>query len=50
MAIYDGATVGMMTSLLVDLELNGGVPKNGPPSWHDKLQAIKKKSKGASKR
>lgn len=40
LGLFDDAIRAILMSLAVDMDLNGGSPKYGPPTFHEKLQEI----------
>jgi hypothetical protein len=42
LGLFDTAVMALMTSLAIDMDLNGGEPKFGPPTFHSKTDNIKK--------
>lgn len=40
LGLFDDAIRAILMSLAVDMDLNGGEPKHGPPTFHEKLNEI----------
>jgi len=40
LGLFDTAVMSMMTSLAIDMDLNGGNPVYGPPTFHDSVKKI----------
>jgi len=41
LGMFDEAVMALMTCICVDLDLNDGAPKYGPPTFHDSLQNMR---------
>lgn len=41
LCVFDAAVIGMMSCAAIDMDLNDGFPKYGPPTFHDKIKKIK---------
>jgi len=37
---FDEAVQAILNGMVIDMEINNGVPVNGPPSFHEKLAEI----------
>jgi len=37
---FDEAVQAILNGMVIDMEINGGVPMNGPPSFHQKMAEI----------
>jgi hypothetical protein len=46
LGMFDSVVLGMLTCLSVDMDMNGGTPQRGPPTFHD---GIKKSDEDAIK-
>lgn len=47
LGMFDTAVLSMMTCLAIDMDLNDGEPKKGPPTFHDGLNKVESKEGNA---
>ena len=40
LGLFDTAVLTLMTCLAIDMDLNNGEPKFGPPTFHDNMNKI----------
>jgi len=45
LGLFDHVVMALMTCLAIDMDVNGGEPAFGPPTFHSKVNEIDKKGK-----
>lgn len=46
LGLFDTATMALMTSLAIDMDLHGGKPEWGPPTFHDGINKVNSGNQG----